>query len=204
MEAKTHSDDCLYVNERNNEIHFNAPITTKSMSILVKNLLILENTIMKKTRKLKRKFSEMDENENNMVTINIEPQPIKLFITSNGGLVHQVFMAIDTITSMKIPVHTICKGMVASAGTLLSLAGKKRFMTEHSYMLIHQVRSGMWGKFAEMKDDYENTKNLMDDIINYYIKKTKMTIEELESQLKQDVSWNAITCLQKGLIDEII
>jgi ATP-dependent protease ClpP protease subunit len=31
-----------------------------------------------------------------------------------------------------------------------------------------------------------------------------MTIEEVEEQLKKDVYWDSATCLEKGLIDEII
>ena len=71
-------------------------------------------------------------------------------------------------------------------------------------MLIHEIRSGYWGKFSQMKDSYQNSDKLMNHIINYYIKKTKMTREDLDVQLKQDVSWDAQTCLDKGLVDEII
>ena len=59
------------------------------------------------------------------VNIIVVPQPIKLFITTNGGLVYQVFSAMDTIQGLRVPVHTYCQGIVASAGTLtLSVAGK--------------------------------------------------------------------------------
>lgn len=197
-------NDLIYVNDHTNEIHFNSSVTKKSMASLSKELLKLQDKLLKKTKTLKRKYKEIDGTDDESIVYTIEPKPIKLFITSPGGLVYQAFMVIDTMLSMKVPVHTVCKGMVASAGTLISLAGKKRFITEHSYMLIHQISSGMWGKFAEMKDDYDNCKNLMDDIKKYYIKRTKMSGEELDIQLKQDISWNATTCLEKGLVDEII
>ena len=105
---------------------------------------------------------------------------------------------------MKIPVYTICKGIVASAGTLLSLAGSQKFITENSYMLIHELRSGSWGKFSFIKDNFDNCNNLMDHIKNYYIKNTKLTKEELDIQLVKDLTWNAETCLEKGLVDKII
>jgi ATP-dependent protease ClpP protease subunit len=44
----------------------------------------------------------------------------------------------------------------------------------------------------------------MEHIKLYYIKNTKLTLEELEEQLKKDISWNATLCLEKGLVDEII
>ena len=44
----------------------------------------------------------------------------------------------------------------------------------------------------------------MDHIKEFYVKRTKLTSEELDEQLKKDVTWNAKTCLEKGLVDEII
>lgn len=137
--------------------------------------------------------------------VTIEPETeIKLYIVSYGGCVHNAFNIIDVIKSMEIPVHTICKGFVASAGTLISLSGKKRFITKHSYMLIHELRTGCWGNFSYIKDDYFNSHELMNCIKNYYVENTKLNMEELELQLKQDVMWNATNCLKNGLVDEIL
>ena len=208
---KMFSDDkqeSIYVNENTNSIYFNAGITPKTMSILIDKLLGLEQKMLKKQKTLKRKFKEIKKDENDdledQFDIKIEPKPIILYITSNGGYVYQVFSAIDTIKGMKIPVHTVCKGFVASAGTLLSMAGKKRFITESSYMLIHELRAGHWGKYTHLAESFDNCKQLMDHIKSYYLGRTKMTLEELDEQLKKDVCWNAQTCLEKGLVDEII
>jgi ATP-dependent Clp endopeptidase proteolytic subunit ClpP len=203
-----------------NSIYFNAGINPKTMSNLIDKLLKLEKKILNKKKSLKRKFKKIKKDDNksdkddkdsdseNSISeqfdIKIEAKPIRLYITSNGGYVYQVFSAIDTILNLKVPVHTICKGFVASAGTLLSIAGEKRFITENSYMLIHELRAGSWGKFTHLSESFENSKQLMEHIKNYYIKRTKLTAEELEVQLKKDLSWNAEMCLEKGLVDEII
>ncbi len=210
MESKSNcgqSEDHISVNESTNEIHFNASINSKSISTLITKLLHMEEQILKKTKTLKRKIDKLEEDKDDIscvIKISVEPQPIKLFITSHGGLVYQVFSAIDTIQGLKVPVHTYCQGIVASAGTLLSLAGKRRFITENSYMLIHEIRAGTWGKFTHMCESMENSKQLMDHIKEYYVKRTKLTADELDEQLKKDVTWNAKTCLEKGLVDEII
>lgn len=206
--------ESINVNESTSSIYFNAGINPKTMSQLIEKLLSLEQKIINKQKGLKRKFKEFKKEEKekdkdlsdyeDQFEIKIEPKPITLYITSNGGYVYQVFSAIDTIRGMKIPVHTVCKGFVASAGTLLSLAGKKRFITESSYMLIHELRAGHWGKFTHLSESLENSKQLMDHIKSYYLARTKMTAEELDEQLKKDISWNAEMCLQKGLVDEII
>lgn len=204
--------ESINVDENTSSVYFNAGINPKTMSLLIDKLLSLEQKIIKKQKGLKRKFKEFNkDNKEKDVSdyeeqfeIKIEPKPITLYITSNGGYIYQVFSAIDTIRGMKIPVHTVCKGFVASAGTLLSLAGKKRYITESSYMLIHELRAGYWGKFTYLSESLENSKQLMDHIKSYYLTRTKITSEELDEQLKKDICWNAETCLQKGLVDEII
>lgn len=210
--------EIINVNEKENSIYFNGGINSRSMSSLIEKLLDLERAILSKQRRLKLKIKEMKKENEKMekgyrdedsdiesqVAIEIKPKPIKLYITSNGGAVFQVFSAIDTIQSMKIPVHTICKGFVASAGTLLSLAGKKRYITENSYMLIHELRTAAWGKFTHMAESFENSKQLMEHIKTFYLRRTHISAEELDEQLKKDICWNAEVCLEKGLVDEII
>jgi ATP-dependent Clp protease protease subunit len=197
----------IILRESINEIHFSGEINQKSISILIDRLLELETKVINKCKKLKRRYKEdndSDEEDNPTISFRVEPKPIKLFITSNGGLVYQVFSAIDTIKSMKIPVHTYVKGFAASAATLLSLAGKKRFITENSYMLIHELRGASWGAFSQLKDSFENHTVLNDHIKNYYVKNTKLTMEELDEQLKHDIIIKPEKCLEKGLVDEIL
>lgn len=207
--------DTINIDEQTNSIYFNAGITSRTMSELTQKLLSMEQNILRRQKTLKRKISEakktdkdkldyLYEDYDEQFEIKVEPKPINLYITSNGGLVYQVLGAIDTIRGMKVPVNTICKGFVASAGTLLSLAGKRRFITENSYMLIHELRAGHWGKFTHLSESHDNSKQLMEHIKNWYLSRTKITAEELEEQLKKDVSWNSTMCLEKGLVDEII
>lgn len=196
----------ISIREETNEIYFNGKINNKSMPELIKELTNMEQKIQKKIKKIRKKIEEYEKTDeyDDSCEIKITAQPIKLHITTYGGTVYDVFTVIDTIKNMKVDVHTICKGIVASAGTLLSLAGKKRYITENSYMLIHEIRSGMWGKFSELKEEYENVTELMEHLKKYYLKNTKMTEEEIIEQLRKDTMWNAQTCLEKGLVDEIL
>jgi ATP-dependent Clp endopeptidase proteolytic subunit ClpP len=203
------SNGSIIVCEKNNTIHFNTEISARTMSDLIDKLHLLEKTVTVRQRKMKRTLSDLLDNDKNTdcldsVEVVVSPKPITLYITSNGGLIYQAFSAIDTIKSLKVPVHTVCKGFVASAGTLLSLAGKKRYITSNSYMLIHELRSGTWGKHSQMVEDLDNSRALMEHIRSYYVKHTKITAAELDEQLKRDICWNAETCLEKGLVDEII
>lgn len=144
------------------------------------------------------------ENKINMlcVSLGVDKQPIYLHLTTDGGVIHSAMSIIDCIKSLSVPVYTVIDGYVASAGTLISLAGEKRYMCENAYMLIHELRSGLWGKMTEINDEYCNLKRLMKHIIKIYVSNTNLTKSELTDILKKDINWNLNECMAKGLIHE--
>ena len=131
---------------------------------------------------------------------------IYLHINSYGGSVFAGISSMDTILRLreKVDIITIVEGGVASAGTFLSVVGTERWMTENSFMLIHQLSSVVGGKYSELKDDMENCDKLMEMIKNIYGKYTKVPLEELDQILDHDLWWDADMCLNKKLIDKLI
>lgn len=180
----TNPSSCINTNL--NHIYFNDDITTESAFELCKEL-----------RNMETKIKTLS------VSLNIEKQPIYLHITTDGGLVYSAFSIIDCIKSLSIPVYTIIDGFVASAGTLISLAGEKRYMCENAYMLIHELRGGIWGKMSEMDEEYTNSKKIMEHIKRIYADNTKIKKKELDGILKKDLIWDVKECIEKGLIQEI-
>jgi len=71
-------------------------------------------------------------------------------------------------------------------------------------MLVHQLSSGMWGKYKEMKDEMENVDNMMKTIREIYLEYTKIPKKKLDEILDHDLWFDAETCLKYGLVDEII
>ena len=132
----------------------------------------------------------------------IKPKPIYLHINSYGGGVFAAFAGIDFIKQSAIPVHTIIEGASASAATLLSVVGVKRYMSRHSSMLIHQLSSWMTGKMSEMEDEYKNLDEMMVNIKDIYLKHTKIKKKDLTDYLKHDRWWDFDKCKKAGLIDE--
>jgi len=131
----------------------------------------------------------------------IEPIPIYLHINSYGGEIHAALAAIDVIQSSRVPVYTICEGAIASAGTLMSVCGKKRYMRPNAYLLIHQLSSGFWGKMNEIEDEYINLKGLMKKIKKIYKQNCNIPKKELSEILKHDLWWDYDKCLEYGLVD---
>ena len=129
---------------------------------------------------------------------------IKLHINSGGGSLLDGFAAVDYIKSCKAPVHSIIDGSAASAATLMSVVAAKRSIHKNSFMLIHQLSGGMWGKYEDLVDDFKNSSLFMSTINQIYTQHTKIPAKTLKEILKRDIWFDAKTCLKYGLVDEIL
>lgn len=171
-----------------NNIYFNDDISMETVTVLNKEIRNIQNKLLIQS-----------------IKFNINPPPpIKLHITSYGGSIHAAFSVIACIKSSKVPIHTICDGYVASAGTLISVCGSKRFIHRHSNMLIHELRSSLWGKFSEIEGEVENLKKMMNKIKDIYVEHSKLKKKNLDDILKKDQDFDADECLKYGLVDEIL
>jgi ATP-dependent protease ClpP protease subunit len=133
----------------------------------------------------------------------IKNLPIYIHINSFGGCIFSAFNAIDYIEACSVPVYTIIEGATASAGTLISVCGKKRYIRPNAHMLIHQLSSECWGKMSEIEDEYNNLKHLMVRIKLHYKKHTSLPDKELRKLLKHDLWLHSDKCIEYGLTDRL-
>lgn len=132
------------------------------------------------------------------------PPTIELLISSEGGDVLAGLSSVDKILNNPIPIHTHCEGIVASAATLISVVGKKRTMSKNSVMMIHQLSSGVWGNYQQLKEEIQNLDLIMSIIKDIYLEYTDFKEDELEEMLKHDIILNTDKCLKNRLVDEVI
>ena len=92
-----------------NNIYFTGPLTDESVFAITTNLISLQY----------RDFSE-----------------INLHIQSGGGSLLPSLGLVDLIRTSDIPINTFIDGYVASAATLISIVGAKRFISKHGTMLV--------------------------------------------------------------------
>ena len=141
--------------------------------------------------------------ESKLKSLNIDNIPIYLHLTTNGGLIHAAFSIIDCMNSISLPIYTVIEGYVASAGTLISVSGEKRYISKNAYVLIHELRSGFWGKMSEMEEEMTNIKKIQEHLINIYLNKTSLKKKKLNRILKKDIEWNAEEAIEFGIVDGI-
>ena len=188
--VKNDGNDIQHTNIKveNNNIYFYGPITGDSCKELSEVLISLDTNA--------KIFS---------ASFGVPPPPINLHIQSEGGSLMNAFYVVDLINNLETPVYTYVDGYVASAGSLISVMGKKRFMTKNSFILIHQLSSSLGeGKFDDLDDNMENLNKFMDTIKKIYIEKTKIPMTDLTNILEHDLWMDSKECLELGIVDEII
>jgi len=184
LNSKKNSD--TKIERDNNHIYFHSEVDRESIFELI--MLIREAE---------------EESVLTSFKLNIDEVPIYIHINSYGGSIFAAFGAIDVIKACRVPVYTIIEGSTASAGTLISIVGKKRFIRPTAYMLIHQLSSGCWGKMSEIEDEFKNLQDLMKKIKQIYSDNASIPRKELNELLKHDLWLDADKCLKYGLVDEL-
>ena len=180
-------DSNTEINVIGSSIYFYCDVSETTITKLITELRKLEIS-------LRKKAIELD---------GYKPK-IKLYIRSNGGEVYAGFSAMDHINAMKVPVHTIADGFCASAATFILLAGKKRYATPNSHILIHQISSGgFWGKYDDLKDDLKHCNSLMDQLKTLYSTKCEIPEKKLGKLMKRDIYLSAEKCLEYKVIQKI-
>lgn len=174
-----------------NHIYFKTDVTEESI-----------NKLSHAVNELNLKLKKMCSNDNYGV---FSPKPIILHITTCGGDLLSGFFGYDIVKNSKVPIHTVIEGSVASAGSLLSIAGEKRYITEHSHILIHQLRTGMIGTYEDLKEEKLNCNHFMNKLINLYYQNcnNKMSKKEIREVLKRDIFWDSKKAIKQGVVDEI-
>jgi ATP-dependent protease ClpP protease subunit len=179
------SDESSEIYRENNHIYFYSEVDRKSIQSLIKLIREAEEYCYTTAFKL---------------SIDV---PIFLHISSLGGYIYDALNAIDAIQRCRIPIYSIVEGSVASAGTLISVVCKKRFICPNAYMLIHQLSSEVFGKMNEITDEYANLSELMIVLKNIYTEHADFSKRKLDKLLKHDLYLNTHKIFKYKLADEL-
>ena len=129
---------------------------------------------------------------------------IELRIQSNGGEVFAGLDAYNFIINFPIEIHTYVDGFLASSASFLYLAGKKRFIYENCYILIHQLSDYTWGSYSILEDEMKNNKKIMTKIIDTYKKYTNLPKKKLSDILNNEMYLDACECIKYGISSDLI
>lgn len=114
--------------------------------------------------------------------------PIKIYISSPGGLLQESFCICDAIRMSKTPVYTINIGCAASAAALIFSCGHKRIATPSASFLLHLGYGGTEGTYQQTKAQQRNYDALIANMKNI-LKEQLQPVDEEEFETLIDGEW---------------
>lgn len=134
-------------------------------------------------------------------------QPVTVLLNSPGGSVFAGLAIFDTLLALRhagTEVTTIAYGMAASMGSILLQAGDVRMMAPNSYLMIHEVSSGVRGTVSDVEDTTKFMKKLQNKALDILSERSTLTRETIRRRSSRMDWWmDAEEALEAGFIDTI-
>lgn len=138
----------------------------------------------------------------------IEPEkrkPFRIFIASPGGLLDNARSLVALMRMSITPIYTVAVGQVASAASLIYLAGNYRYAISNASFMWHKGGcdnlNGTFDQIAAFTNQYEKE---IKDLVDFYKERTKFDGALIESKLRGDWYINLDEAIENGAVDEII
>lgn len=137
---------------------------------------------------------------------NLIEEDITLYIDSPGGSVKSGLTIYDIVQYINSDTITVCTGMGASMGSILTGMGTKgkRFILPNARIMIHQVSSGAEGHVKDMNISFNEAIKYNDLLFGMLAEFTGKTKEEILAVAERDLWLNAQESVDFGIVDGII
>ena len=143
----------------------------------------------------------------------INSNQLTVNISTYGGDVFEAIAIAGILGEYDITTKGL--GIVASAGTVILLKGKKRKMAANSFFMIHQPSSFAGGVAEEMRKTANILDKIEEQLVDIYVEAITLSGKLIENDREktaeqvrkwvQDETWfSADEALQHGFIDEVI
>jgi len=169
-------------------------------------LRLLEDRVIFLDSELYPEFASFIVKQLLLLDANDKKKDIKMFINSPGGDVVSGLMIIDTIKNIKPDVSTIVMGQAASMAAVIASCGAKgkRFASENSRIMIHQVTSGAFGQESDIAIRAKEISRLKIQLNGILVSTTGKNIKQITKDTDRDFFMTADEALMYGIIDAII
>ena len=131
---------------------------------------------------------------------------IEMYINSPGGSVYAGNAIYDAMQIIKPDIATICTGFAASYGAVLLAAGaeKKRYITPHARVMIHQPSGGFEGQATDAEISLREMLTLKSSLNGILAKHTGQPLEKISADAERDFWMGAEESKAYGMVDHIL
>jgi ATP-dependent Clp protease, protease subunit len=154
-----------------------------------------------------------DTNTSRLMSIvgTLVPKPLKelhLIVGTSGGNIPDALMAYGFLRALPVKVTTYNLSTVASAGTIIYLAGEKRISVPSAFFQFHRVTQSFSRPPASMTlEDFTGQKNALamnlERMEQIYKERTALLPQQIEEFQRQDVFFDAQEAHKAGIVHEI-
>jgi len=133
--------------------------------------------------------------------------PIGIRISSAGGSLTAVMAICDVIKALRHPVVTLALGEATSGAAIILSCGDKRYLGEHTIVMLHQptvVFEGWSFNLEELQEFSLALKKIENQMYHLLAKNTGKTEEEIKQALKKELWLTAREAIEFGLADEVL
>ena len=132
--------------------------------------------------------------------------PIKAFVTSQGGHVDSGFAIHDMLRCVESRVITIGTGWVASIAVpiLFGAAKEDRYSLPNTRFLLHQPSGGAGGPLSDIRIEAREIIKLREKINQMIADETGQPVDKVASDSDRNFWMNAEEALEYGIISRII
>lgn len=114
--------------------------------------------------------------------------PITIHITSDGGEAFAGFAIYDLLKAYNGEVTTIIEGKANSAGSIILMAGRYRYVRPSGFMLIHDAQGGFYGRSKDIKDFAKIMQYIRNRMTEIYRNASGQSYEKIDKLLDAE-SW---------------
>lgn len=131
---------------------------------------------------------------------------ITIIIDSFGGCVYALNAVLDCMEILSCDIRTIVVGKAMSAGAKVAIHGTKgkRFMTRRSFLMLHQMSSGIFGDTKSMENDMTHIRALQNQINVDIAKASNLSEDEVKTLIDRELWLSPKEAIEYGFIDGVI
>jgi len=135
-----------------------------------------------------------------------EYKTINVRINSGGGSIFEGIAIYNLIKQSKCEINTYIDGIAASMASVITLAGKKIYMSKYARLMIHRPSGFADGDSETLVEYAKQMDTLEKDLVSIYAQRTGMSEGEVKSQYMKrgiDKWFTAQEAILEKLCDEI-
>lgn len=134
----------------------------------------------------------------------ISNDPIYLVLSGPGGSVLAGNVVIAAIEASKAPVYTICIMICASMDSMIHQYGKKRYMTDRSWIMFHPASGGVSGEVDKSYSRLKFVRRYIEKVDQDVARKQQITYEQYKAKASVEYWVDSEDAVTNKVADSIV